>query len=94
MQLGSFRICNLIGTSNGGLCKTEDGGLNWRLLTQEYAFGITKIIANPTNSNIMFAVTGIYANSLLKHGYYGQGIFKSTDAGEHGILYKEYNRKI
>lgn len=71
-----------LGTNNGGLWRSENGGINWRLLTDEYAFGVHKIVVHPNNSDIMYIVTGDYANGLLRYGHYGQGIFKSEDAGE------------
>ena len=71
-----------LGSDNGGLWKTNNGGINWRLLTEEYAFGVNKIVVHPDNSDIMFIVTGVYANAFLSYGHYGQGVFKSTDKGE------------
>lgn len=71
-----------LGSDNGGLWKTENGGINWRLLTEEYAFGVNKIVVHPDNSDVMYIVTGDHANAFLSYGYYGQGVFKSTDKGE------------
>ena len=69
----------IAGTPNGGIWKTTDNGENWEPKTDMLArIGITDILVNPTNSSIMYAVTGdrdaAHAASI--------GVIKSTDEGE------------
>ena len=71
-----------LGINNGGLYKTENGGQSWRLLTEEYSFGVQRIIVKPDNFNTMFISTRCFANSYTGHGQYSYGILKSLDAGE------------
>jgi len=71
-----------IGASSGGFWKSSDGGKNWRCTTEDMPGGIQSIAIHPKKNNIIFAATGLYANGLLRNGYYGYGIYKSTDFGE------------
>jgi len=71
-----------IGTNNSGLWKTENAGLNWRLLTPNWRFGVKDITVQPDNFNIMYIASSSHASGYLKHGYNGLGVFKTTDGGE------------
>ncbi|MBE7629672.1 VPS10 domain-containing protein [Tenacibaculum piscium] len=67
------------GSAAGGLWKTTDGGTTWLPKTDDLAgLGVTDIIIDPQNSNILYMATGDqdggHVNSI--------GLFKSTDAGE------------
>ncbi|MBS1514022.1 MAG: T9SS type A sorting domain-containing protein [Bacteroidetes bacterium] len=69
-----------IASAGGGVWKTTNGGLNWIALTD----GLTNlcggdIAIDPNNSNVLYFGSGELNYSLDSH--YGDGIFKSTDAG-------------
>jgi len=69
----------IAGTPNGGIWKTMDNGQNWEPKTDMLArIGITDIHVNPTNSSIIYAVTGD------RDGNHSAsiGVIKSTDEGE------------
>lgn len=70
-----------IGFSRGGIFKTIDGGLNWKPIFDNQAYlTIGDIEIDPQNPNIIYAGTGD-----PNIGYYsaiGDGLWKSTDAGE------------
>ena len=66
-------------TYSAGLLKSTDGGATWNATGLSYAVSsrltVARIIINPTNTNILIAVT---------NGYYGGvsgGIFRSTNGG-------------
>lgn len=71
------------GASAGGLWKTTDGGANWNFSGEEFsnnAFGAIAI--DPSNPDIVYAGTG---ESLLGYNpttYSGDGIYKTTNAGD------------
>lgn len=71
------------GASAGGLWKTTDGGESWNFVGEEFtnnSFGAIAI--DPSNPDIIYAGTG---ESLLGYNpttYSGDGIYKSTDAGD------------
>ncbi|WP_370425157.1 VPS10 domain-containing protein [Tenacibaculum dicentrarchi] len=67
------------GSAAGGLWKTIDGGTTWLPKTDDLAgLGVTDIIIDPQNSDILYMATGDedggHVNSI--------GLFKSIDAGE------------
>ncbi len=71
-----------IGTDASGIWKTIDGGLNWTNVTDAsglYCIGITKLIGDPTNSNIIYATTG--GGGIDYATGWGIGLIQSTDAG-------------
>jgi photosystem II stability/assembly factor-like uncharacterized protein len=74
-----------VGTANGGLWKTIDGGSSWTPLTESFAaIGISSIVVNPTNPNQIYILTGdgdarnsvsaINRNSSI-------GVLKTNDGG-------------
>ncbi len=71
-----------IGASTGGFWKSTDGGKSWRCTSSKMPGGIKSIAIHPKKDNIIFAVTGLYANGLLRNGHYGYGIYTSVDFGE------------
>lgn len=66
-----------IGSHNGGLWKTEDGGDNWFSLTDEYPeiLGIKSIAINSFPGQTIYILTD---NTLSRYSY---GVFKSTNGG-------------
>lgn len=68
-----------IGTPAGGLWRTFNGGNSWHCLTDGLpSIGVSSILVNPSNPNIMYILTG--------DGDAGEtpsiGVLKSLDAGE------------
>ncbi|MBV6440188.1 MAG: Ycf48-like protein [Saprospiraceae bacterium] len=71
----------LAGFSAGGIFKTTDGGINWYPVFDDHIeLSIGDIVFDPTNPNIVYAGTG--DPNMPSIVFNGDGIFKSTDAGE------------
>lgn len=69
-----------IATAQGGVWKTTNGGTNWTVMTDALStLAGGDIVLDPANSNIVYLGTG-EANFSVD-SQYGDGIFKSTDAG-------------
>lgn len=70
-----------IGSSSGGIDKTEDGGVNWfQIFDDQEAQSIGAIAIAPSAHNIVWAGTGeafIRSNVSI-----GNGVYKSLDAGK------------
>jgi photosystem II stability/assembly factor-like uncharacterized protein len=75
----------LIGASNGGLWKTENGGTNWSCLTERVLLGgITDIAVHPTNNDIIYVTTQVRAANGSHLGIvsqYSLGLFKTINGG-------------
>src|SRR5262249_20691594 len=80
-----------VGSDNGGVWKTTDGGSNWTPLTQFLTDNgqpsgtpipapIGALAIDPNNPDIIYAGTGIADTKITSHP--GFGILKSTDAGK------------
>lgn len=70
-----------IGAADGGVWKTEDGGLDWRpVFDHEDVAAIGALAMAPSEHNVVWAGTG---ESWIIRPYYalGDGVYKSTDAG-------------
>ena len=71
-----------IGAAEGGVWKTTDGGQNWTPLTDDQASLANGSIAiDPINPDIVYVGTG--EENFAIDSYYGAGILKSTDGGQH-----------
>lgn len=71
----------LAGFSGGGIFKTTDGGVNWRPVFDDHIeLSIGDITFDPNNPNIVYVGTG--DPNVPAIPYNGNGIYKSTDAGE------------
>jgi hypothetical protein len=79
------------GSASGGIWKSIDAGANWTsVATGMHVLGVTSILIDPSNSNIIYAGTGeVYRVDTSNIGYnvwkargtYGIGIIKSTNGG-------------
>ena len=69
------------GADGGGVWKTTDGGTVWKpIFDKESAAPIGAMALAPSNPNIIYVGTGV--NSVHTDISYGNGVYKSTDAGE------------
>src|SRR5260370_25976197 len=69
------------GADGGGVWKTTDGGSVWKpIFDKEPAASIGALELAASNPNIIYAGTGV--NGVYSDIGYGNGIYKSTDAGE------------
>jgi photosystem II stability/assembly factor-like uncharacterized protein len=72
-----------MGTTGGGLWKTEDMGLSWRNISDGYfkTTTIGAIAVAESDPNVIYVGTGEHAvRGVMTHG--GDGVYKSTDAGK------------
>lgn len=71
-----------VGTADGGVFRTNDGGITWKALFQhESVASIGALALDPTNPEIVWAGTG--EANVRNNVSYGDGIYKSTDGGAH-----------
>lgn len=69
------------GSVSGGVWKTENGGVNWRHLTEELSNLATSVImGSAANPDVLYVGTGEWFN--YDPGVAGNGIWKSVDRGE------------
>lgn len=67
-----------VGSPAGGVWKSSDGGQTWETNTDELpTLGVSTIIIDPTDSDIMYLATGDGDSGDT----YGVGVLKSTDGG-------------
>ncbi len=81
-----------VGTAQGGIWKTIDGGRNWNPISDhEKSLAIGALVIDPKNHDILYAGTGegnlFYEALSLQQSYYGCGILKTTNAGGEWKLY-------
>jgi len=79
------------GSASGGIWKSTNAGTSWTSVTTGLpVLGVSSILVDPSNSNIIYAGTGeVYRvdtsntgfNVWKTRGTYGIGILKSTDGG-------------
>ncbi len=71
----------LAGFATGGIFKSGDGGVNWHpVFDDNLNLAIGSLIFSPTQPNVAYAGTGDSNIPLM--AFSGNGIYKSTDAGE------------
>ena len=69
-----------VGSAEGGVWKTTNGGTTWKSLTDSQPSLANGAIAlDPSNSEIVYVGTG--EENFAIDSYYGAGILKSTNAG-------------
>jgi len=73
----------LIGGAQGGIWRTTDGGVTWTPVgDQNASLAMGSIAFAPSSPSTVFAGTGEQA-SIGFDIYYGAGVLKSTDSGQH-----------
>ena len=71
-----------IGAAAGGVFRTTDGGITWKALFQyEGVASIGALAVDPQNPNVIWAGTG--EANVRNEVSFGNGIYKSTDGGDH-----------
>lgn len=71
-----------MGTTGGGVWKTEDAGVSWRNISDGYftTGSVGAIAVAPSDSNVVYVGMGEHAvRGVMTH--HGDGVYKSTDAG-------------
>jgi photosystem II stability/assembly factor-like uncharacterized protein len=83
-----------LGTGNGGIMKTTDGGYNWSPIT-DYLPSLSSgaIAIDPNNSNIIYYGTGEAVMGVI-YTYLGLGIFKTTNGGQQWFQLSDGNIPI
>ena len=75
-----------IGTAGAGVWKTENGGATWEpTFDGQRVSSIGAVAIDPTNENVVWAGSG-EANPRQNISY-GDGLYKTTDAGKHWTHY-------
>jgi len=70
-------------SAGGGVWKTEDGGGQWRHLTESLpVLSTTTIAGSPADPNILYVGTGEGFGASTEPNILGSGMWKSVDAGE------------
>lgn len=72
-----------MGTTGGGLWKTEDAGVSWKNISDGYfkTASIGAIAVAPSDSNVVYVGMGEHAvRGVMTHS--GDGVYRSTDAGK------------
>ncbi|HEY5492524.1 MAG TPA: hypothetical protein VIK25_15135 [Gemmatimonadaceae bacterium] len=74
-----------VGAASGGIWKSTDGGTNWRsLFDAQPVQSIGSLAVARSDKNVVWAGTG--EGKIRSHISVGQGVYKSTDAGESWTL--------
>src|SRR5215217_7559491 len=72
-----------MGTTGGGLWKTEDMGISWRNISDGYfkTGSVGAIAVAESDRNVVYVGMGEHAvRGVMTH--HGDGVYKSTDAGK------------
>jgi photosystem II stability/assembly factor-like uncharacterized protein len=71
-----------VGTADGGIFRTENGGATWKPLFQhQKVASIGALAIDPRNPSVIWAGTG--EANVRNDVSFGDGIYKSTDGGRH-----------
>jgi len=79
-----------MGTTGGGLWKTSDAGVRWENISEGYfeLGSVGAIAASASNPNILYDGMGEHDPRAVMTSY-GDGVYKSTDAGVGAIQIKK-----
>ena len=70
-----------VGAASGGIYKTTDGGVNWEAIFDDQPVqSIGALAVSISDPNVVWAGTG--EGKIRSHISLGEGVYKSTDAGE------------
>ncbi len=71
----------VMGTTGGGVWRTEDGGHSWQNISDEYFGGsVGDIAIAPSDHNVIYVGGG--EKTLRGNVSHGEGLYKSTDKGK------------
>ncbi|MGB7135429.1 MAG: glycosyl hydrolase, partial [Acidobacteriaceae bacterium] len=71
-----------VGAADGGIFRTDDGGVTWKALFQHQdTLSIGALAVDPVNPGVIWAGTG--EANVRNDVSFGDGIYKSTDGGAH-----------
>jgi photosystem II stability/assembly factor-like uncharacterized protein len=71
-----------VGTADGGLFRTSDGGITWKALLQhETVASVGAIAIDPSNPDVVWVGTG--ESKVRNDVSFGNGVYRSTDGGTH-----------
>lgn len=71
-----------VGTADGGIFRTTDGGISWKALFQhETLASIGDVAVDPTNPDVIWIGTG--ESNIRNDVSFGDGVYRSTDGGAH-----------
>lgn len=72
-----------MGTTGGGLWKTEDAGLSWRNISDGYfkTGSVGAVAVAESDPNVVYVGMGEHAPRAVMTSY-GDGVYRSTDAGK------------
>ncbi len=80
-----------IAAAGGGVWKTTNGGANWNVMTDMLSnIASGDIAIDPINPNVLYYGTGELNYSQDSH--YGDGIYKTTDAGNTWVQVAPYSQ--
>lgn len=72
-----------VGTASGGIFKTVDKGTTWTPVFDDIAkASIGDLAIAPNNANVIYAGTGEANASSNTGAFFGDGVYRSSDAGE------------
>lgn len=72
-----------VATATGGIFRSYDRGVNWIPIFDDQAkLSIGDIAIAPSNSQIIYAGTGEANGSATDGAYFGDGVYRSEDAGD------------
>ena len=76
------RLVFYLGTAGGGLWKTENGGIAWRNISDNFfkTASVGAIGVAPSDPNIIYV--GMGESCFRGDASYGDGVYKSTDGGK------------